>query len=407
MANRLQKWVKNLRMRVGYFSPEDVAMHAGILSSANTAVPVTPQSAMGVAAVYACVQKISSSLASMELNIYKRDAGGKEIAAGHKVQQLLQTEPAPDLTSMEFWEGIISQACMYGVGYARIYFGGDGRPEYLLPLEHSQVERKQTAAGTFYRIQGGEMLAEREIFTVCNLFRSSPIRMHASSIGLSQAALNFGNDYFSNGGQMTGVLTSEQSLREDQVRTVQSSWNNSQTHAGTKLLPFGFKYQRVSISPDEAQYIETRKLGAEEIARIFSVPGTLIGISGQATYNNIEAQNLQFKQHCLLPWARRIEQEVNRKLLLNSERVRYYSRFDMDSLSRADSASRSAYYQQALQHGWMNINEVRSREDLNGIGAKGEIFTCQVNQLSLDHLQSYSEKLSQKEGATEAAPQTN
>ena len=404
MANRLQRWAKQLRMRVGYYSPEDVAMHAGILPYAKTAVPVSPQSAMGVAAVYACVQKISSSLASMSLNIYKQDAAGRHIAEGHKVNKLLQMEPAPDLTSMEFWEGIISHACMYGVGYARIIFGADGRPEFLLPLDNSTVTRKVTDAGTFYKIQGGEMLSEREMFTVCNLFRSSPIRMHASSIGLSQAALNFGNEYFSNGGQMTGVLTSEQALREDQVRTVQASWNNSGTQAGTKLLPFGFKYQRVSVSPDEAQYIETRKLGAEEIARIFSVPGSLIGIAGQATYNNMEAQNLHFKQHCLLPWARRVEQEIDRKLLLSSERSRYYARYDMDSLSRADSASRSEYYQQALAHGWMNVNEVRAREDLNGIGAKGDIYRTQVNTLSLDHLQAYSEKLSEKQGATEAAP---
>lgn len=379
-------------------------MHAGILPPLKSAVPVTPQSAMGVAAVYACVQKISSSLASMELNIYQRTSEGKQLAEGHKVHQLLQTEPAPDCTSMEFWEGIISHACMYGVGYARILFGSDGRPEYLLPLDHSQVERKQTDSGTFYRIQGGEMLAEREVFTVCNLFRASPIRMHASSIGLSQAALNFGNEYFSNGGQMTGVLTSEQALREDQVRTVQASWNSSSVHAGTKLLPFGFKYQRVSVSPDEAQYIETRKLGAEEIARIFSVPGSLIGISGQATYNNMEAQNLHFKQHCLLPWARRIEQEVNRKLLLGSERRRYYARFDMDSLSRADSETRSQYYQQALQHGWMSINEVRSREDLNGLGAMGDVHTVQVNQISLAELPAYSEKLSEKKEGEASAP---
>jgi len=396
---------QSIRMRLGYYTPEDVAMHAGILPNHRTAVPVTPQSAMGVAAVYACVQKISSSLASMELNVYQRTAEGKQVADGHKVHELLQTEPAPDLTSMEFWEGIISHACMYGVGYARIIFGSDGRPEFLLPLDHGQVERKITDAGTFYRIQGGEMLAEREVFTVCNLFRASPIRMHASSIGLSQAALNFGNDYFSNGGQMTGVLTSEQALREDQVRTVQASWNNSTTHAGTKLLPFGFKYQRVSISPDEAQYIETRKLGAEEIARIFSVPGSLIGISGQATYNNMEAQNLHFRQHCLLPWARRIEQEVDRKLLLGSERRRYYARFDMDSLSRADSASRSAYYRHALQHGWMSINEVRGREELNNLGPMGDVHTVQVNQLSLAELPAYSSKLSDKEkGAAEAAP---
>ena len=91
-------------------------------------------------------------------------------------------------------------------------------------------------------------------------------------------------------------------------------------NAGTKLLPFGFKYQRITITPDEAQFIETRKFQAEEICRIFSVPPSLVQLPSQSTFNNVEQQNLQFARHTIAPWVKRIEQEIDRKLILGFER---------------------------------------------------------------------------------------
>jgi len=177
------------------------------------------------------------------------------------------------------------------------------------------------------------------------------------------------------------------------MEMLQRSWNASQTSAGTKLLPFGFKYNRISIAPEEAQFIETRKFQAEEICRIFSVPPALVQLESQTTYNNVEQQNLMFARHTVLPWSKRIEQELQTKLLTMREARNHYFKFSLNDLFRGDMQARANFYTQMLQNGVMNINEVRGTEELNPISG-GDQHLVQVNQLSIDKMQAYSDKIS-------------
>ena len=196
---------------------------------------------------------------------------------------------------------------------------------------------------------------------------------------------------------MTGVLASDQPLRKEQMDVIQNSWNQSAMNAGTKLLPFGFKYQRITITPDEAQFIETRKFQAEEVCRIYSVPTSLVQLPSQTTFNNVEQQNLQFARHTIAPWAKRIEQEIDRKLIQSFERPEVYSKFSMDDLYRGDLAARTNFYQQMLSSGVVSINEVRSKENLNPVEG-GDTHTVQINQIALDRLGEYSDKVSSDGG---------
>ena len=225
------------------------------------------------------------------------------------------------------------------------------------------------------------------------MFRMSPIRLHRENMGLAKAAQDFGSEYFGQKGQMTGVLASDQPLRKEQMDVIQNSWNQSAMNAGTKLLPFGFKYQRITITPDEAQFIETRKFQAEEICRIFSVPPSLVQLPSQTTFNNVEQQNLMFARHTIVPWTKRIEQEIDRKLIQSFERPDIYARFNLNDLYRGDMAARGNYYQQALQNGYMSINEVRAKEQMNPVEG-GDVHTVQINQIALDRLGEYSDKVS-------------
>jgi HK97 family phage portal protein len=216
-------------------------------------------------------------------------------------------------------------------------------------------------------------------------------------MGLAKAAQDFGSEYFGQKGQMTGVLASDQPLRKEQMDVIQNSWNQSAMNAGTKLLPFGFKYQRITITPDEAQFIETRKFQAEEICRIYSVPTSLVQLPSQSTFNNVEQQNLQFARHTLAPWAKRIEQESDRKLIQSFERPELYSRFNMNDLYRGDLATRTNFYQQMLSSGVVSINEVRAKEQMNPVEG-GDVHTVQINQIALDRLGEYSDKVSNDGG---------
>jgi HK97 family phage portal protein len=165
-------------------------------------------------------------------------------------------------------------------------------------------------------------------------------------------------------------------------------------NAGTKLLPFGFKYQRITITPDEAQFIETRKFQAEEICRIFSVPASLVQLPSQTTYNNVEQQNLMFARHTIVPWTKRIEQEIDRKLIQSFERPDVYSKFQLNDLHRGDMAARATFYREMTQIGVMSINEVREREGLNPVEGGGDTHLVQINQIALDKIDEYSNKVS-------------
>jgi HK97 family phage portal protein len=233
---------------------------------------------------------------------------------------------------------------------------------------------------------------------IANLGRKSPIAIHRENLGLAKSAQEFGSEYFGSGGQMTGILSSDQPLKKEQMDIIQHTWNKANTSGGTKLLPFGFKYSRISISPDEAQFIETRKFQAEEICRIFSVPPALVQLESQTTYNNVEQQNLMFARHTITPWAKRIEQEIDRKLIQLRERPEVYSKFNLNDLFRGDMQARADFYTKMLQNGVLNINEVREKEDLNPTEG-GDVHLVQVNQLALDRIGDYSDKISSNEGA--------
>tara|TARA_R110000744_G_scaffold87233_1_gene170453 strand:- start:62 stop:787 length:726 start_codon:yes stop_codon:yes gene_type:complete len=228
---------------------------------------------------------------------------------------------------------------------------------------------------------------------ICNLMRMSPIRLHRENLGLAKSAQDFGAEYFGQSGQMTGVLSSEQPLKKEQMDVIQGSWNNGAAQAGTKLMPFGFKYQRIAISPDEAQFIETRKFQAEEITRIFSVPPSLVMLPSQTTYNNVEQQNLMFARHTIVPWTQRIEQEIDRKLIPSYDSPMVYSKFKLSDLQRGDSAARANYFTQMIQAGVLSINEVRAEEEKNPIPG-GDIHLVQINQIALDKVEAYSDSIS-------------
>jgi len=281
-----------------------------------------------------------------------------------------------------------------GVGYAIITRGAGGVPIALQCVDSDLVERRIINDTTVvYKLHDGTVVQQEDMLEVCNLHRKSPIQLHRENLGLAQAAQDYGSQYFGNGGQMTGVLSSDQPLKSEQMEMLQKSWNGSMTSAGTKLLPFGFKYNRISIAPEEAQFIETRKFQAEEICRIFSVPPALVQLESQTTYNNVEQQNLMFARHTVLPWAKRIEQELAVKLLTLQEARSHYFKFSLNDLFRGDMQARANFFTQMLQNGVMTINEVRAQEELNPApGADAHLV--QVNQIALDRMGAYSDKIS-------------
>ena len=384
-------------MRVGLDRPEDVIAAVGLYGITASGANVTHDTSIRISTVYACVYKIASTLASLGLNLYTTDGRRRDLVTVHPAIDVCTYRPNPYETPFYFWETIIANAVLKGCGYAVITRGAGGVPVALQCVDTDLVQRKIIDNNTIvYRLQDDRIIAQEDMLEICNLHRKSPIQLHRENLGLAQAAQDYGSQYFGNGGQMTGVLSSDQPLKAEQMEMLQKSWNGSMTSAGTKLLPFGFRYNRISIAPEEAQFIETRKFQAEEVCRIFSVPPALVQLESQTTYNNVEQQNLMFARHTVLPWARRIEQELASKLLTMREAKNHYFKFMLNDLFRGDMAARSNFFTQMLQNGVMSINEVRATEEMNPISG-GDQHLVQVNQLSLDKMAAYSDKIAKDE----------
>ena len=365
----------------------------------HAGVGIDEEGALSLSAVYAAVNKIASTLASLPLNLYRETVDGKNLAKEHPAFVLLNSEPNENDTSFTFVERMLSDALMYGCAYALIERGSvTARAAALHPLNPLNVVKDSHEGQRIYRDKDSGNVYYPDDLVVLECFRGkSPIRLHMENLGISAAAMEYGARFFGTGGNIGGFLMTDKSLTDEQYHRLKNTW--SMQHQGitnaheTAILEHGLKFERSTIPPDEAQFIATRKFQVEEVARIFNIPPILIQAEGNTTYNNVEQILIAFAQQTLIPWARRFEMELERKVLPERERGEYNVRFDMRSLLRGDLDSRREYYATALQHGFMSINEVRKAEDLNGIGSQGDLHFVQVNQIPLNSAADYGDKL--------------
>ena len=216
----------------------------------------------------------------------------------------------------------------------------------------------------------------------------SPIAMAKNAIGLAIAAEEYGSKFYANGAAPSGVLEHPGTLKDPSK--VRDSW--SQTFGGSAnshkvaVLEEGMKYTPISISPNEAQFLETRKFQIDEIARIFRVPPHMVGDLEKSSFSNIEQQSLEFVKYTLDPWVSRWEQNMARSLLTAEEKQNYFIKFNVDGLLRGDYQSRMNGYATARQNGWMSANDIRELENLDRIPAElgGDLYLINGNMTKLE-----------------------
>ncbi len=215
----------------------------------------------------------------------------------------------------------------------------------------------------------------------------SPIAMAKNAIGLAIAAEEYGSKFYANGATPSGILEYPGTVKEpDKVR---ESWNagfggSSNAHK-IAVLEEGMKYTPISISPNEAQFLETRKFQINEIARIFRVPPHMVGDLEKSSFSNIEQQSLEFVKYTLEPWLVRWEQAMQRSLIPQDDKSKYFIKFNVDGLLRGDYQSRMQGYATARQNGWMSANDIRELENLDRIPAEdgGDLYLINGNMMPL------------------------
>ena len=368
---------------------------------------VNERSAMQMSAVYACVRILAESIASLPLHFYQyNDAGGKEKAVNHPLYWLLHDEPNPEMSSFSFRETLMTHLLLWGNAYAQIIRNGRGEVIALYPLMPDRMTVDRDARGRIYYEytrsdsdantlgkKSTVILSPEDVFHIPGLgfdglVGYSPIAMAKQAIGMGLACDEYGAAFYQNGAQPGGVLEHPNVVKDP--KRVRESWNaiyqGSRNAHRIAVLEEGMTYKPITISPEQAQFLETRKFQIDEIARIFRVPPHMIGELEKSSFSNIEQQSLEFVKYTLAPWISRWEQAIQRSLLLMSERTRYFARFNVEGLLRGDYQSRMNGYAVARQNGWMSANDIRELESLDMIPDEqgGNLYLINGNMTKLE-----------------------
>ena len=366
---------------------------------------VSERSAMQMTAVYACVRILSEAVACLPVHLYKyNDAGGKEKASEHPLYHLLHDEPNPEMTSFIFRETLMTHLLLWGNAYAQVIRNGKGEVIALYPLMPNKMSVDRDEQGQLYYTyqRSTDEAATMEGSTVVlrpsdvlhipglgfdGLVGYSPIAMAKNAIGLAIATEEYGAKLFANGAAPSGVLEHPGTIKDPaRVREAwMSQFGGSANSGKVAVLEEGMKYTPISISPEQAQFLETRKFQINEIARIFRVPPHMVGDLEKSSFSNIEQQSLEFVKYTLDPWLIRWEQTLYRTLFSEKEKEKYFFKFSVEGLLRGDYATRMSGYATARQNGWMSTNDIRELENLDRIPAEegGDLYLINGNMTKL------------------------
>ncbi|MFA5433875.1 MAG: phage portal protein [Candidatus Paceibacterota bacterium] len=359
---------------------------------------VNERTAMQTSAVYACVRILAESVAGLPLHVYERTANGsKSTKPSHPLYRLLHDEPNREMTSFVFRETLMSHLLLWGNAYAQIIRDGRGFPIALYPLlpDRMAVDRNESGELVYtYQSDKGQVKLRRENILHIpglgfdGLIGYSPIAMAKNAVGLALATEDYGATFFANGANPGGVLEHPGVIKPEQADRLRESWQSQFGGANAHkvaVLEEGLKFHQMSIPPEQAQFLETRKFQINEIARIFRVPPHMVGDLEKSSFSNIEQQSLEFVKYTLDPWVVRWEQSLQQALILPSEKATIFIKFNLDGLLRGDYQSRMQGYSTGIQNGFMSVNDVRGLEDMNLLTAEegGDLHFVNGNMVKL------------------------
>ena len=361
----------------------------GTYARSDAGIDVSEEAAMRLAAVQACVRVLSEDIAALPLQVYMRTKdGGKERARSHPLYFLLHDEPNGEMTAMSFKQAMMVNLLLGGNAYAFVEYDMSGRVIALWPLMHTDVAPFRDTNGQVRFHVLGENLSRFEILHIPGLSYDgllglSPISYAREAIGLGIAAESFGSRFFKDGTHLGGVISipgaplSDPAFERTQKQFREMYSGLKRSH-GVAILEQGASYQALGVSPEEAQFLETRKFQRSEIAAMYRVPLHLINDLDRATFSNIEHQDLGYLQRSLLPWMLRFEQGFMRGLMTTTERRRFFIEHETGNFLRGDTKARYEAYSLGINAGVLLPNEARAKENMNPIEG-GDVMRIPLN----------------------------
>lgn len=365
------------------------ALLHGIQSSSG--IKVTPLKALGVATVYSCVNILARTVATLPLNLYRRlPDGGKEIAVDHPLNDILHSEAGPFHTSTDFRMMMEGHRALRNNAFALITKNNGEDVVELKPVPPEDVYVRVNPMGEpVYHVKGDAFFSESVLhikgYSRDGVIGSDLITTVNDVLGLAVALEENANKFFKNNSRPGGVLSHPGSLSDKAFERLRSEMETK--HSGVEnayklmILEEGLKYEASRTDNKDAQFDESRDRQDRAIARIFGVPNHKLGLIDSMPRANMEQENIGFVTNTIRPICVAWEQELSKKLLTRSQRSEYFIEFNLEGLLRGDMAARYAAYSQGRQWGWLSVNEIRRKENMNPIGEQGDVYLQPVNMV--------------------------
>lgn len=347
----------------------------------SAGVAVTTERAEGLSAVYACVSCISEAVAGLPLHVFKRTGnGGRERVMAHPAAKVLDSKPNGWMTPFEFKEMMTQHLLLRGNAYAEVKLNGSGQVSELIPLHPDLVQVEQLENRRIrYKVSepagGSRVLLQDEVLHLRGrsdngVIGKTPLKVARESLGLAIAELEHGASTYRNGTRLSGVLKHPAALGDDAYERLKKSWRKAFAGVSNRgkmaILEGGMSWESLSMTLEDALWVESRRMTLEDIARLFRVPPTMIGDLTHGNYSNSVEMSRSFVTHSLRPHLRRFEEAIERSVFTDATRPNYFVEFETRSLTSADIETRYKAYAIALdpEKGWMDRDEVRRRENL-------------------------------------------
>ena len=379
----------------GTFDAPDQWLIDAIYGGLSTAsgVAVTPMKALGVSTVYACVNRVSQSVATIPLKLYRSmPNGGRVEATDHPLFSLLHDSPNPEMTSGDFRRAVQAHLSLRNNGYAMIVRNGLGRVAELWPIDPKdiQIRRNEITHAIEYLIMGKQVDTSKILhirgLSVNGLLGLDAVSTARDAIGLAIALQDNASKFFANGSRPGSILEHPGVLGDEAAGRLRESferlYKGSENAYKVAVLEEGLKFVSNRTDNKDSQFLESKKQQALEICQVFGIPPHKVGILDHATFSNIEHQNMEYVQDTLLSACSAWEQTLNMKLLTPEERQTLSFGFVLEGLLRGDVKTRFEGYAIARNWGWLNVDEIRALENLNPLPeGKGKIYLQPMNMV--------------------------
>lgn len=370
-------------------------------STKNPAPDYGIDGALQTSAVWAAVELLADTIASLPLFVYKRKAGQdghKELARETFLYRLLHSEPNRRHTAMEFWQYMSLNFLLRGNAYARLVRDDAGEVIEMWPLSADQVEvevLKDRSLVYKYNYEGAIFVyAEQSVFHwrdkgngIVGMGRLDYMR---NTVGVAADTQRHQQDQYARSGKRPGVFMIDKLLKEEQRTAIRQNYRTLTEGDDDDLLvlELGAKFEPLSLTPADLQLMETRRFTIEEIARWFGIPGALINDTSKSTTwgTGIESLIQGFYKFRLRAIVTLLEQAIDRRVMTDAQRRKFTAEFSMDALLRGSLKDRIDIGSRAVQNGLMTRDEWRQLENLPQKGGNAAQLTAQSNLVPLDKL---------------------